>query len=244
MLPSKWSWMVFEAPCWIWPLVIIAFKVNDHDEELLQQQHSSSSSSSSSSLVSLLPLPNAILLSWFVLHYIHRAILYPLQISSSSRMPLGITVCAFCYTLANGYLQSVQLVHCQAFPDQYEWSLQFWIGMTVTVTGFVIGYTSDRTLLGLKKQAPRRGGGGSGGVYRIPHGGLFEYVSCPHFLGEIVEWMGFCIACQGSLASLSFWVWTMANLVPRAMGTHQWYQRKFPEEYPSLQRKAIVPFLL
>jgi 3-oxo-5-alpha-steroid 4-dehydrogenase 1 len=35
---------------------------------------------------------------------------------------------------------------------------------------------------------------------------------------------------------------TMANLVPRALATHAWYQKTFPN-YPK-ERKAIFPFLL
>ena len=45
-----------------------------------------------------------------------------------------------------------------------------------------------------------------------------------------------------SLAGLSFMIWTMANLVPRAIKGHQWYHDKF-ESYPK-NRKAIFPFII
>jgi 3-oxo-5-alpha-steroid 4-dehydrogenase 1 len=45
-----------------------------------------------------------------------------------------------------------------------------------------------------------------------------------------------------SLAGLSFAVWTIANLVPRAIAGHKWYNEKF-EDYPK-DRKAILPYLL
>jgi 3-oxo-5-alpha-steroid 4-dehydrogenase 1 len=45
-----------------------------------------------------------------------------------------------------------------------------------------------------------------------------------------------------SLAGLSFMIWTMANLVPRAIKGHQWYHSKF-ESYPK-NRKAIFPFII
>ncbi len=32
------------------------------------------------------------------------------------------------------------------------------------------------------------------------------------------------------------------NLVPRAAGTHKWYQKQFPD-YPK-NRKALIPYLL
>ena len=33
--------------------------------------------------------------------------------------------------------------------------------------------------------------------YRIPRGGGFDYVSCPHYLGEIVIYLGFAVLAGG-----------------------------------------------
>jgi steroid 5-alpha reductase family enzyme len=118
---------------------------------------------------------------------------------------------------------------------------QFWTGVALGLVGFVIGCASDRTLVRLTTQGRTTDGGT--GRYRIPRGGLFEYVSSPHYLGEILEWTGYALACDLSLSSVSFLVWTMANLIPRAVLTHRWYHETFREDYPS-SRKAIVPFLL
>jgi len=74
--------------------------------------------------------------------------------------------------------------------------------------------------------------------YKIPHGGLFERVSCPNYLGEIIEWSGWALATW-CLPGLSFAVWTFANLAPRARAHHRWYRAKFPE-YPE-ERKALIP---
>ena len=106
--------------------------------------------------------------------------------------------------------------------------------------GFGITYKVDRVLLSLRK---RRSNGNSNGSYFIPRGGLFELVSCPHYLGEIIEWTGFSLACDLSLASVSFVLWTCSNLIPRAMTQHSWYHSKFREEYPKY-RKAIIPFIV
>ena len=186
------------------------------------------------------PLPNLLLLLWFLGHYIHRSILYPLRVSSTSTMPLGISVFAFCYTFCNGYIQAVDLVYQQKFDAQYAESWQFWCGMALAMVGFAIAYQSDSILLALKRQKDHSKYETG---YRIPHGGLFHYVTSPHYLGEILEWTGFCIACNFSLASVSFVVWTAANLVPRAWHTHQWYREKFREDYDNLHRWAILPFL-
>ncbi len=77
--------------------------------------------------------------------------------------------------------------------------------------------------------------------YRIPRGFLFEKISCPNYLGEVVEWTGWALAAW-SLPGLSFAVWTAANLLPRALTHHRRYRKTFPD-YPA-DRKAIVPGIL
>jgi protein-S-isoprenylcysteine O-methyltransferase Ste14 len=66
-------------------------------------------------------------------------------------------------------------------------------------------------------------------------------VSCPNYLGEIVEWTGFALLTW-SLPAVSFAAWTVANLVPRALAHHRWYRERFPD-YPR-RRKALIPGLL
>ncbi|HCB40998.1 MAG TPA: 3-oxo-5-alpha-steroid 4-dehydrogenase, partial [Gammaproteobacteria bacterium] len=61
------------------------------------------------------------------------------------------------------------------------------------------------------------------------------------YLGEIITWSGFALA-SWSLAGLSFVVFTMANLVPRALANHRWYQETF-SDYPK-DRRAVIPYIL
>ena len=77
--------------------------------------------------------------------------------------------------------------------------------------------------------------------YNIPRGGAFEWISCPNYLGELVEWTGWALA-SWSPAGLAFAVYTAANLVPRALSHHDRYRDRFPE-YPP-RRSALIPFLL
>ncbi len=100
--------------------------------------------------------------------------------------------------------------------------------------GIAINHHSDNILIALRDNRDKNG-------YYIPHGGLFEKISCPNFLGEIIEWAGFAIACW-NLPALAFAVWTAANLVPRALSHHRWYQAEF-EDYPK-DRRAILPGIL
>lgn len=66
-------------------------------------------------------------------------------------------------------------------------------------------------------------------------------MSSPNYLGEIIEWTGFALATW-SLPGLAFALWTVANLVPRAVAHHRWYRGKFPG-YP-VERRALIPYLL
>ena len=77
--------------------------------------------------------------------------------------------------------------------------------------------------------------------YKIPHGGLYHYISCPNYFGELVEWAGWALLTF-SLPGLAFFVWTAANLVPRALAHHRDYRARFTH-YPA-QRRALIPFLL
>ncbi len=66
-------------------------------------------------------------------------------------------------------------------------------------------------------------------------------MSCPNYLGECLEWLGFGMAA-GTLAAFAFFVFTVANLLPRAVTHHRWYRERFPD-YPR-ERKVLVPFVL
>ena len=60
-------------------------------------------------------------------------------------------------------------------------------------------------------------------------------------LGEIIAWSGFALLTW-ALPGVAILLITAGNLVPRALGTHGWYQDKFPE-YPT-DRKALIPYVL
>ncbi|KAJ2689152.1 hypothetical protein IWW39_001706 [Coemansia spiralis] len=79
--------------------------------------------------------------------------------------------------------------------------------------------------------------------YAIPTGDLFKYVSCPHFLCEILIYISIWLAsaCQ---ATTLLWVigWTAINLGITARESQQWYRARFGARYPR-DRRALVPFV-
>lgn len=147
-----------------------------------------------------------------------------------------MAVMAFVFNLLNSYLQSRSVSNYVDYDGDGWFWWRFFGGGVVFVLGMAVNLWSDGVLVGLKT-AGRGGGGG----YKIPTGGWFELVSCPNYLGEIVEWMGWAVMC-GSWAGFGFFLYTCANLVPRARANHTWYLDKFGEDYPR-KRKAVIPFL-
>ena len=86
-------------------------------------------------------------------------------------------------------------------------------GISLWLFGFVANMHSDRILLTLRKP------GESG--YKIPRGGLFEYVSGANFFAEIVEWWGLAIATGFHLPLLCFAFQTTFTIGTRACASHR-----------------------
>eukprot|EP01134_Creolimax_fragrantissima_P002098 CFRG2098T1 len=120
------------------------------------------------------------------------------------------------------------------YDPNYIVSTQFVSGVTIFLVGMFINIQADEILLKLRKPGDMN--------YYIPFGGMFKYVSCANFFGEIVEWTGFAIAAD-SLQAVAFVMYTICNVLPRALSHHRWYKQKFGEKYPK-GRKAVIPFLL
>jgi len=77
--------------------------------------------------------------------------------------------------------------------------------------------------------------------YFLPTGGLYNYISSPNYLGEIIEWFGWAVATW-SLPGLLFALGAVGCIGVRAIHTHKWYEKNF-ENMPK-QRKALIPFIL
>ncbi len=169
------------------------------------------------------------------IHYSHRVIIFPLRIrTKGKKIPVIITVFAFIFNLVNGSLNGYWFASfAPEFGNDTMTIIRLTAGTLIFITGFIINKYHDYILINLRSV--------EGGGYRIPYGGLFKYISCPNFLGEIVSWAGFALAVF-SLPSLSFLVWTCVNLVSRAVDHHKWYREKF-SDYPE-ERKALLPYLL
>jgi len=210
-LPSRWGWVLMESPSLLVFLVLFAVG-RDRTQ------------------------PVAILLvCMWVAHYLHRSFIYPFRLHSSRpSMTVSVIAMGAAFNVGNAYLNARYLFTLgPALEVSRLVDPRFVGGFVLFVAGFLLNQHSDRILLGLR--------GPGEAAYKIPYGGAYRYVSCPNYLGEIVEWGGWALCCWNP-GALAFFVWTVANLAPRAFKTHRWYQEQFPD-YPP-ERKAILPYLM
>ncbi|MBP1611352.1 MAG: 3-oxo-5-alpha-steroid 4-dehydrogenase [Acidobacteria bacterium] len=211
VIPARPGWILMEIPAVL--VVAVLFAASGRTRE---------------------PVAIAFLLLW-ELHYVQRALVYPFRARHSARgMPLAVAAMGFLFNVVNGALQGTSLFLGEPVRGA-AWlgEPRFLAGTALFLGGMALNWSADATLRRL-----RRPGSAD---YGIPRGGPFELVSCPNYLGEIVEWAGWALATW-SPAGLAFALWTAANLVPRALAHHRWYRERFPG-YPA-RRRAIVPFLL
>ncbi len=211
MLDNRVGWFIMESPA-LFLVIFFVFKGNG--------------------------LYNAAITIFFLLwllHYVHRTLIFPLRLKTKGKkMPMAIVASAFFFNLVNGFIIGYWMGFLTSeFNVQWLTDPRFLLGVTFFLSGYIINQYHDRILLRLRKN--------NGGGYKIPFGGLFNYISCPNFLGEIIEWGGFAMLTW-CMPTLSFFIWTMVNLIPRALDHHKWYINKFPE-YPP-KRKAVIPFIL
>jgi steroid 5-alpha reductase family enzyme len=175
-----------------------------------------------------------LLLGLWQFHYIQRTYVFPFRMrNEGKRMPVLVCALAAVFQLLNAYVNARWISHWGEYAAAWLHDPRLWIGVALFFAGWLINFKADAMLFALRKP------GESG--YKIPRGWLYEYVSCPNYLGEILEWIGWAIATW-SLAGLGFALYTAANIGPRALANHRWYRNKF-EDYPP-ERKALIPFVL
>merc|ERR1712232_463509 len=78
--------------------------------------------------------------------------------------------------------------------------------------------------------------------YVVPKGGLFEYVAAPHYLFELLGWLGIAIVAEHGNAFLVFTSMS-SYLGGRAVAQNRWNHEKFGEEEWSNGKKNLIPFL-
>lgn len=176
--------------------------------------------------------PNITFFCLWLCHYIHRGIIHPwIMKYSSPTTPLGIPLGGLFPNLLYSFLNADWIGSADYDPGYYK-DPRFIIGIMVFITGYIINRCADIALCNLRAH--------NSVGYSVPHGSLFDMISCPNYFGEMLEWFGWALGTW-SLAGTVWWLFSCATFVPRAKHNHQWYKEQFPD-YPE-NRKALIPLL-
>ena len=164
-------------------------------------------------------------------HYLNRTFIYPFRIRASERRtPLLVVGSGFFFNVINAYINARFISEFGEYTVGWLADPRFLIGVGIFLVGIAINLHADNILIRLRRPGET--------AYVVPQGGGFRFVSCPNYMGEILEWVGWALATW-SLSGLAFLLFTSANLVPRARSNHQWYVETF-RDYPP-HRKALIP---
>ena len=179
-------------------------------------------------------LVHIIFLSVWLFHYIHRSFIYPFVIDMTNpKMPISIAASAFFFNIVNVNIQAIGIFYFAEYAQDWIRSLIFYFGLLIFFIGMYINIKSDYLIVALRRE--------KGPGYHLPNTFMHKYISAPNYFGEIVEWIGWAVLTW-SISGFVFALWTIANLFPRALAHHKWYQEKF-DDYPK-NRKAIIPGII
>ncbi|KAM0827042.1 hypothetical protein ACQ4PT_068459 [Festuca glaucescens] len=174
-----------------------------------------------------------ILAAALAVHFLKRVLEVLFIHRYSGNMPLNTAL-----TISSSYLLStITMIYAQhlaiGLPDPPTDLL--YPGVLLFGVGIAGNFYHHYLLSQLRK------GGDEDKGYKIPKGGLFELVTCPHYLFEITGFFGFAMISQ-TVYALAMASGTAGYLVGRSFATRRWYKSKF-EEFPTTI-KALVPYIL
>jgi hypothetical protein len=170
----------------------------------------------------------------FYFHYVNRALIFPFRLHTKGKtMPWIVVGAGVLFNLVSGFSLGYYFGHFASYSEAWFGDPRFVVGLLLFVLGMFVNWKADNMLIGLRRPGET--------AYVIPTGWLFDFISCPNLLGELIEWLGFAVLCW-NLPALGFFIWTAANLIPRAISHDRWYRAHF-SAYPA-KRYAIIPFLV
>lgn len=132
-------------------------------------------------------------------------------------------------------LTAALTAHQQLQVTEYSHALTdsvYGLGLALTLLGQGGNLYHHYLLARMRKDSEKK--------YVIPSGGLFDFVTMPHYFCEILAWLGIACVTQHLNAFLS--VADMCSyLGGRSVATTRWYRSKF-DNYPE-KRKHMIPFV-
>lgn len=212
-IPNRLGWVLMEAPAFTAMSLLWILSPRRGDSEL------------------------CVMTSLYLLHYFQRSFIFPCLLKGRNRMALVVVLMGVLFNLVNTYLIGGWFFYVS--PESYydsAWlhSPLFIIGVVIFFAGMVINLHSDYIIRHLRRPGDT--------AHYIPQGGMFRYVTSANYFGELTEWAGYALLTW-SLGGAIFFIWTFANLAPRARMLHRRYISEFGSAYTSLRRKYIIPYL-
>ncbi|XP_006012613.1 3-oxo-5-alpha-steroid 4-dehydrogenase 1 isoform X2 [Latimeria chalumnae] len=116
---AKLAWFIQEVPSLVVPVYQVFYTVNNR----------------------LSHLPNQILVTMFICHYMHRSLIFPFLIRGGKPIPFIIFALAFIFCFCNGYLQARYLTHYAVYPSD-------WITKPCFLLGGMFEYVSGANFFG------------------------------------------------------------------------------------------------
>ena len=180
------------------------------------------------------------LAAMWLTHYTYRCFVYPaLRWRTMKPMPLEIALLSVMFNSVNGYLNGASAADftlAGALATRTG-AVCLAVGACMWLLGFVGNIHSDETLRALRKSPAEAG------VYKVPPPvGMHRYLMSPNYSCECFEWLGYYVASRFAPAAMTFFVWTLANLGPRAYTNYKWCQKRFGKKMPK-NRRIFIPFI-
>ncbi|KAI3809302.1 hypothetical protein L1987_25273 [Smallanthus sonchifolius] len=170
-------------------------------------------------------------ISALIVHFFKRVIevLFVHKYSGYMALEAAIPIC-LSYTISTVtmiYTQYLSQASLEPLVDLKH------VGATLFLVGIVGNFYHHWILSSLREKGDRQ--------YKIPTGGLFDLVICPHYLFEILEFIGVSCISQ-TMYSVCFTFGTICYLMGRSLATREWYVLKFGEKF-NKDVKALIPYI-
>ncbi|CAI9265967.1 unnamed protein product [Lactuca saligna] len=171
-------------------------------------------------------------ISILTIHFFKRIleVLFVHKFSGFMMLDAAITI-GLSYALSIATMIYAQYLS-QDSPAQPGFDLKY-VGLGMFLIGITGNFYHHYILSNVRKNDDRE--------YKIPKGGLFDLVICPHYMFEIVEFVGVSCICQTGF-TFCLTLGTVFLLMGRSYATRKWYVSKFGGKFGK-DVKALIPYL-
>ncbi len=173
------------------------------------------------------------LAAWMVLVHFLKRTLEVLFLHKYS----GSTILATARMIGFAYAFQATMICATSNPNPNDISIA--VGNATFVIGIVGNFYHHYLLASLRASSDRVD---QGKKYTAPTGGMFEYVAAPHYLFELIGWLGIAVASEQITAYLTFGG-MVAYLAARSVNQNSWNKEKFSDKDWPASRRNLIPFI-